>query len=118
MTNGGFKTKWWGKYVWRLIHLIPLNIPTEGASKQRQEDIKYFFVALSKVLPCRACRDEFQKLLRSKTLGINRKAWFATRESGFRYTVKLHATVNKRLRKPYTNDFRHWRKHYEKMRSS
>lgn len=114
--KNGFSTKHWGKQTWRLIHLVCLNLPEEGVDRLRRQQHVDFFVSLSNVLPCRACRMEFKKMLRSNVLGIN-QARFKNRETAFRWSVKIHATVNKRLKKRYTNNITHWRRHYERMRT-
>lgn len=71
-----------GPYYWAVIHLACLS----GA-----DGLQEFVDSLPGILPCPDCKEHLKENL--KTLPFDSK-------DPFRWSVKLHNIVNKRLRKP------------------
>lgn len=57
----GFDSVLWGPHYWLTLHLSALNTPREFGPTSR--DFEQFLYAVSKVLPCGMCRDEFALVL-------------------------------------------------------
>lgn len=45
----------WGPHYWKVMHYITIAYP-DNPTPQDKEDIKNFFMAMGKVLPCENCR--------------------------------------------------------------
>lgn len=88
--------KIWGKHMWSSIHFIALGFP-ETPSEKQKTDYKHFFENLYKVLPCNTCSEHLENTLK------NELPLYATNLGNkielFKWTVKLHNIVNKRLKK-------------------
>ena len=58
INNNGFQTNVWGPMAWIFLHMVTLNYKPE-----RKSDIYKFFKSLKGVLPCGACRNNFNKII-------------------------------------------------------
>ena len=86
----------WGKHMWSSIHFIALGFP-ETPSEKQKSDYKQFFENLYKVLPCNTCSEHLEKTLKNDLpLYANN---LVNNSELFKWTVKLHNIVNKRLKK-------------------
>lgn len=105
----GFKTSSWGPSGWRFIHLIALNFPLEPAPETVRQAYYIFFNCLCHILPCKVCRREFCKMVktpghrlqlrRSIFKRVPRTPAWSTRYRIFKWTYDLHRCVNVRLHK-------------------
>jgi hypothetical protein len=85
-------TKMWGKPAWTFLHTISFNYkPTP----QNKKIYKEFFKCLTKILPCKLCRDSFKR--NSKELPIDN--YLGSKERLTYWLYLMHNKVNDKLRK-------------------
>ena len=60
-SKNGFQTKVWGPAAWLLFHTISLNY-----NPIRKKEYKQFFTSIAGVLPCGACRENYDKIIKTK----------------------------------------------------
>lgn len=125
LSSDGFNSKVWGPPLWFIIHILAANFPLRPRPAQSRAYF-FFFRSLCELLPCKNCRQEFCTLVNDKhskfyltpsifTQGEHEKLG-AARTRVFRWTVQLHASVNKRLNHQYTRDVALWKEFYASMR--
>ena len=64
-SNNGFQTSVWGPMAWIFLHMITLNY-----NPVRKQDTYKFFRSLKGVLPCGACRINFEEIINGKTSAL------------------------------------------------
>lgn len=96
--NPNVKSKVWGPHAWKFIHAVTLGYPEVPTPRTKQ---KYadFFNAMADVLPCRACRTHFSRLVRTSKCRLTRRI-LRDRNSLVRWGVRVHNAVNQRKKKP------------------
>jgi hypothetical protein len=57
-SNHGFQTNVWGPPAWLFLHCITLNYNTKY-----KKEFYTFFKMLQFILPCKACRDNYSKVI-------------------------------------------------------
>lgn len=87
-------TKFWGPDCWNLLHCITENYP-ENASYYTKNKYKAFFISLSKILPCKYCRNSTKKFI--SEIDIN--DYLYSKKSLCRWLFLLHNKVNDKLRR-------------------
>jgi hypothetical protein len=60
-SSNGFQTAVWGPMAWIFLHMITLNY-----DPKRKRDTYKFFKSLKGVLPCGACRKNFEEIIQRK----------------------------------------------------
>lgn len=125
MSDNGFPPKRWGPLLWKTIHILGANFPLQPTMHQSRAYYQ-FFNSLCTVLPCKHCRKEFCALVRSRDspLRLQKTLFFqapneragTARKRVFRWTVLIHANVNKRLGRRYSSHIDTWALHYAKLR--
>ncbi len=60
-SSNGFQTNVWGAPFWFIVHIVSLNYTPD-----RKRDYHAFFKSLAGVLPCKACRENYAKIIRNK----------------------------------------------------
>lgn len=85
-SKNGFQTNVWGSPMWLCLHLIALNY-----NQELKEGYKQFFKSLAFVLPCGACRSNYQRIL-TYDLPLNESV-FSCRKSFAMWTFLLHNKV-------------------------
>jgi len=116
-TSGdGFQTAIWGPSLWFTMHVISFNYPVRptNADKKRYAE---WLVTTGKILPCKYCRDNFAKNLRTAGFFKRSPSPFANREAFSRLVWRVHDKVNKMLGKPPSPPYEEVRAQYEKFRS-
>jgi hypothetical protein len=83
----GISTCCWGPPLWAFMHMSALNFRKEDASAYRR-----FLLALKAVLPCKACRDNYDHNLIAA--GFNLKKSWVTRKGYFTMIYQLHRAVS------------------------
>lgn len=90
----------WGKHAWHFLHVISFDYPI-NPSQSTRESYYEFFNALSYVLPCGVCRDNYKNKLRT----LNLFEHLNSREQLIEFVIKLHNSVSKNLGKiQYSKD--------------
>jgi hypothetical protein len=110
-SGDGFLTSVWGPATWLLLHTISFNYPIEPTEKQKSQYMK-FILSLRHVLPCRYCRENLSKHL--KSISIND---MKNRDTFSRFIYKLHEKVNKMLGKKSGLSYCDVREQYEHFRA-
>ena len=111
-SRDGFSTKIWGPMLWTVLHIISLGYPV-SPTLQEKRAFEGFVLAIGRVLPCGACRANFEKNLQSippLTSGL------VNRDTFSRWMYDLHTCVNTQLGKPTTVTFEEVRDQYEAFR--
>ena len=121
----GFPPRIWGPLCWKFSHYVTANYPLEPSPRDIEAYYRYF-QSLCQILPCRSCRKEFCKIVRSKDHPLRlRKTMFGQKKSDapgtarkrvFSWFVQVHATVNTRLKKSQPRDPRFWARVYASKR--
>jgi hypothetical protein len=89
----------WGPHLWLFIHTLCLDY-SDNPSEQQKKDIINFFMNLGNIIPCEQCSDHYNQNL-SKISDIKTAVNNST--SLFNWSVQLHNSVNRMLRKPEWN---------------
>lgn len=112
-SGDGMLTSVWGPPLWHTLHTISFNYPINPTSEQKKQYYN-FYNNLQNVLPCRYCRENLAKNLKSLPLNMD---VFKNRDSLSRYVYNLHELVNKMLGKDSGLSFEDVRDRYEHFRS-
>lgn len=112
-SSDGMMTSIWGPSLWHTLHTISFNYPTKPTKKQKNEYFR-FFKSLEKVLPCKYCRDNYKKNLKSLKFDID---VFKNRDSLSRWVYKLHEKINDDIGKKSNLKYSDVRERYEHFRS-
>jgi hypothetical protein len=109
----GMATTVWGPMIWNTLHIISFNYPISPNQDTKKHYYDYL-MSLGKVLPCKACRDNYIGNLKSTKFGMDK---LKDRDTFSRYIYTLHNTVNVMLgKKPYMT-FEYVRDRYELFRA-
>ena len=109
----GMLTSVWGPNMWHVLHTISFNYPVNPTKEEKKRYME-FIKSLQYVLPCRYCRINVKKNL--KTLKFSIKD-MKNRDSFSRFIYKLHNLVNKMLGKNISITYCEVRERYEHFRS-
>jgi hypothetical protein len=112
-SNNGMLTSIWGPPMWFTLHTISFNYPVKPSQEDKIRYYKYFKY-LGKVLPCRYCRDNFQKNLKTTNFSID---VFENRDKLSRWVYNLHETVNSMLGKKSDLSYEQVRNRFENFRA-
>ena len=63
----GMLTSVWGPPMWHSLHTISFNYPVKP-TKEDKDNYYAYFKSLQKILPCRYCRDNLKKNLKTVPL--------------------------------------------------
>ena len=66
-SDEGMLTSVWGPSMWHTLHIISFNYPV-NPTKEDKKNYKEFVLSLKHVLPCKYCRINFKKNLKSLPL--------------------------------------------------
>ena len=117
MSGDGMQTAIWGPVFWTSIHLVSFNYPVGPNDESVRTQYKEWLLATGKVLPCRYCRENFNKNLEAALRGRTLDDVLLSRDSFSRFCYDLHEEVNRMLNKPTTRSFEEVRDMYEGFRS-
>lgn len=87
-------TTFWGPDGWILLHTITYFLPEKLNSKE-QKLVKSFYENVSKILPCKYCRNSNQKYMKSLPI----QKYSSTRANMNLWIYLLHNKVNNKLRR-------------------
>lgn len=112
-SDDGMLTNVWGPSLWLFLHTISFNYPVQPTKKDK-EHYKQFILLLQYILPCRYCRENFKKNLKSLPLSSR---IFNNRNSFSKYIYDLHEHINTMLGKQSNLTYNQVRERYERFRS-
>ena len=115
-TNNGLITKIWGPPLWTALHSICFGYPLNPTTEQK-EHYKRFFIELGHVLPCRYCRDSYQKFSKDDCTCKFNENVLENRKSLTRWSYNLHNRVNNKLGIDYGITYEEFVKKYESYRA-
>lgn len=126
LSPNGFPPRIWGPLCWKFSHYVLANYPLRPTERD-VEAYHAYFSSLCQILPCRACRQEFCKIVRSRSSPLKlTKSLFAQKKTDppgtarkrlFAWFVRVHAKVNARLGKRYPRDPSFWASVYASRRA-
>jgi hypothetical protein len=96
--DNGMMTKVWGPAGWVFLHSCVTGYPTvidkkDKQHRKRKKETKRFFESIGYVLPCRYCRESYNRFI--KELPISRH--LDSRQSLSRWLYRIHNKVNRKL---------------------
>lgn len=112
-SNDGMLTDVWGPPFWHFLHIISFNYSTDPTKKQK-EDFYNYFKSLENILPCKYCRENYSKNLKSTNFS---KKVFKNRESLSQWVYKLHNHINSMLGKKCKLSYKDVQNRYENYRA-
>jgi hypothetical protein len=86
-SSEGFSSKIFGPILWFFLHMITFNFPA-NPTKEDKHHYRDFFKLLGFVLPCRVCRENYQKKTNKLSL-----IHFRSRHTLSRWLYKLHEEI-------------------------
>lgn len=113
--NNGLITKIWGGPAWTFNHSITFGYPLEPTEEQKLK-YKNYFVSLGDVLPCRFCRDSYQKFITTGITALTDDV-LKNRESLTRWFHNIHNAVNDKLEVDYGITYEDLVERYESFRA-
>jgi hypothetical protein len=113
-SSNGMLTKVWGPTMWHYLHIMSFNYPLQP-SKHDKKNYKQFILLLSNILPCKYCRINLKKNLKTLPLTQN---YLKNRGSFSLYVYKLHELINNMLNKKSKLTYNDVRERYEHFRAN
>lgn len=98
----------WGPACWRTMHTMAAGFPLDNPSDIVALSFVAHFESMRSTLPCEVCRSHFAEYLDKNPVAEH----VASREAICRWTMRLHNSVNERLRKPERWDFERFKSEY------
>ena len=112
-SSDGMLTSVWGPSLWHSLHAISFNYPVNPTKEQKLQYLE-FFRSLKHVLPCKYCRENYKKNI--KTVPLNMST-MKSRETLSRWLYELHEEINTMLHKKSNLTFDQVRTRYEMFRA-
>lgn len=112
-SGDGMLTSVWGPPMWHTLHTISFNYPVNPTAEQKEDYFNYF-KSLKNILPCKYCRTNLKKNL--KTLPL-RDEDLKNRTCFSKWIFKLHEIINAMLGKKSGLKYCDVRERYEHFRS-
>ena len=112
-SNDGMLTSVWGPSMWHSLHTISFNYPINPDNKTKKQYLN-FFMSLQHILPCRYCRENFKKNIKSVPLN---KTTMKNRDTLSKWLYNLHEEINRLLNKKSNLTYDDVRSRYELFRS-
>ncbi len=109
----GMNTRCWGPAMWFFLHTMSFNYPTIPTDDDKK-NYHIFLMSLKKVLPCKACRDNYTKNLKFVEYGPD---CLENRKTFSMFVYRLHNCVNKMLGKQCKLTYNQVRDRYEMFRA-
>jgi hypothetical protein len=113
--NNGLITKIWGPPGWIFLHSITFGYPVNPTEEQKKQYYD-FFVSIGNILPCRFCRESYQKFIAKGETALTEEA-LENRESLTKWFYRIHEAVNKKLEINYEVTYDEMAHRYESFRA-
>jgi hypothetical protein len=94
-TKDGMQSAIFGPAFWMTIHITSFNYPPQPTEEDKA-NYENWLRSIGKVLPCRYCRENFEKNMESA--GFSSKS-LESRDEFSKFCYRLHCEVNKMLGK-------------------
>jgi hypothetical protein len=111
----GMQTRVWGPTGWLFLHSIAQNYPWKP-SQEQMKNYYSFFKLVGNVLPCRYCRESYQKFITEPDTKLSMDV-LRSRLSLTLWLYLLHNKVNNKLEVSQIPTFQEVWKRYESFRS-
>tara|TARA_B110000285_G_C15048099_1_gene575450 strand:+ start:388 stop:966 length:579 start_codon:yes stop_codon:yes gene_type:complete len=112
-SGDGMLTAVWGPSLWHSLHTISFNYPIKPSNEEKKNYYN-FFLSLRHVLPCKYCRLNYIKNI--KSIPLNMKT-MKTRFTLSKWVYELHEEINTMLGKKSNLSYNDVRLRYEMFRS-
>jgi hypothetical protein len=112
-SGDGMLTAVWGPSLWHSLHTISFNYPIKPSNEDKKNYYK-FFLSLRHVLPCKYCRLNYIKNI--KSVPLNMKT-MKSRYTLSKWVYELHEEINTMLGKKSNLSYDDVRLRYEMFRS-
>jgi hypothetical protein len=112
-SGDGMLTAVWGPSLWHSLHTISFNYPIKPSNEDKKNYYN-FFLSLRHVLPCKYCRLNYIKNI--KSVPLNMKT-MKTRFTLSKWVYELHEEINTMLGKKSNLSYNDVRLRYEMFRS-
>ena len=112
-SSDGMLTSVWGPSLWHSLHTISFNYPVKPSTEDKQQYFN-FFLKLSDILPCKYCRDNYKKNIKSVKLNMNT---MKNRDTVSKWLYELHEHMNTMLGKKSNLTYAKVRDRYEMFRA-
>ena len=89
------QTKVWGPALWIGLHCIAQNYPWKPTDSQQKYYLN-FFTLIGDVLPCRYCRESYQRFIKEPDTLLNESV-VKNRKTMVTWLYDIHNKVNKKL---------------------
>jgi len=111
----GMQTRVWGPAGWLFLHSIAQNYPWEPSAEQK-EDYFNFFKLTGNVLPCRYCRESYQKFIAEQPTCLDIHV-MQNRKTLVTWLYNIHNKINNKLDVKNTPSLKQVWDRYESYRS-
>jgi len=112
-SGDGMLTTVWGPPLWHFLHTMSFNYPINPTTEEKKHYME-FIKSLEYILPCKYCRVNFKKNL--KTLPLTLEV-MKSRYTFSKYVFELHELINKMLNKKSNMNYEDVRETYEHFRA-
>jgi hypothetical protein len=112
-SGDGMLTSVWGPSLWHSLHTISFNYPVKPSNLEKKNYYD-FFISLKNILPCRYCRENYVKNI--KTIPLTMKT-MKNRTLLSKWLYELHEEINKMLGKKSNLSYEDVKLRYEMFRS-
>jgi len=112
-SKDGMVTYIWGPALWHSLHTMSFNYPVKPTIEQKKEYYE-FFTNLKNVLPCKYCRDNYEKNLKVLPLNMDK---LKNRKTFSKWLYDMHELINKNLNKKSNLSYEDVRNRYENFRA-
>lgn len=93
--NNGLITKIWGEPGWEFNHAVTFGYPFDPTEEQKKA-YKQYFISLGNVLPCRYCRESYQKFITTGNTALTDDV-LENRDTLTTWFYNIHEAVNQKL---------------------
>lgn len=114
-SNSGLITKIWGPPGWTFLHAITFGYPLNPTDQQKKQ-YKDYFTNVGYVLPCKFCRDSYQKFIQSPPTELTDECML-NRDNLVKWFIRIHDAVNNKLDIKYASNCQERIDRFESMRA-
>ena len=112
-SGDGMLTSVWGPPLWHFLHTMSFNYPVNPTIDEKHHYMD-FIKNLEYTLPCKYCRINFKKNLKSLPITLTE---MESRNTFSKYVFQLHELINKMLNKKSNLTYDDVRETYEHFRA-
>ena len=112
-SSDGMLTSVWGPSMWHTLHTISFNYPVKPTNDDKKKYLN-FFKSLKDILPCKYCRINYKKNIKSVPLNLNT---MKNRYTFSKWVYDLHEEINRMLGKKSNLTYDDVRIRYEMFRA-